>query len=90
MLQMLQSSAEFISITIFSCEICLFCRESKADLLSVIQPLSCVPLHLHSLIYFLQFRVLKIKVQQLLHLIARLELSLQMQILRFALQVMDQ
>lgn len=89
MLQMLKSSAQFILIS-FSCGICLFCRERKADLLSVIQPLSCTPLHLHTLLYFLQFQALKIKVQQLLHLIPRLELSLQMQILRFALQVMDQ
>lgn len=72
MLQMLKSSAQFISI-VFSYGICLFCRESKANLLSVIQPLSRTLLHLHTLIYFLQFQALKIKVQQLLHLIPRLE-----------------
>lgn len=70
----------------FSCETCLFPRQNKADLPSVIQPLSCIPLHLHILIYFLHFQVLKIQVQ-VLHLMHRLELSQHMQILSLVLQV---
>lgn len=84
---------EFCSIysnPYFSCKTCLFPRQNKADLQSVTQPLSHIPLHLHILIYFLHFQVLKIQVQHALHLIHRPELSQHMQILRLVLQVVDQ
>ena len=87
------NAREFCSIYCnhcFSCETCLFPRQNKADLRSVIQPLSCIPLHLHIIIYFLHFQLLKIKVQHMLHLIHRLELSQHMQILKLVLQVADQ
>lgn len=56
----------------------------------MIQPLSCIPLYLSILIYFLHFQDLKIKVQHMLHLIHRLDLRQHIQVLRLLLQVADQ
>lgn len=56
----------------------------------MIRPLSCIPLYLPILIYFLHFQVLKMKVQHMLHLIHRLDLRQHIQVLRLLLQAADQ
>lgn len=84
---------EFCSIYFdryFFCGICLFPRQNKAELQPVIQPLSCILLHLLILIYFLHFQIPKIQVQHVLHLIHRPEFSQHMHILNLFLQVVDQ
>lgn len=90
MLHMLESSAQFTLIAIFPVQSVYLYRHNKAELQSVIWPLSCIPLHLHILIYFLHCQVLKIKVQHVLPLIHWPELSQHTQIRRLVSQVAGQ
>lgn len=85
MLRMLESSAQFILITM-----CLFPRQDKAELQPVIQPSSHIPLHLLILIYFLHFQILKVQVWHMLHLTHRPEFSQRTEALSLVLQVVDQ